>query len=507
MMNNSIFLIAICYPVMVIAMILIADRIKDKDNKKISKYDYRYLSPKKSIEMIFELIVKTISIVYLLLILSALYAFVDSQCPNIFITMLTNINNIWNLCLGIMTIIISVLAIVTTFSKSYYILFDISDVFRKTKCSYTIPLSIITWLASYLLYFLLSPSLNEKNGFKLITDNSFYYVGLFILLQITFTVFFLCTLYSLFIILRILLGKNYSELNILNNLYTKAWDTNLFSMFLNIKKEKKGIIINVSYLLEKFAIRAKKVPISKIKSITYISLEKDKGNRWYQKASNRLIFIDVITLLIAIVPEVIKKSTDNAEKFAVIIAFVSSLIFIIILKSPKFKNKYYSYITQMVYVNKGYCYDFGGKYKFASIWGPAGGKKLKKFNKSIINIICFIKICLSWEKEDHEILESLTIGIQNFSECYTTENSLEKAFILTPLFILTYYKYSMQIRATKDFLFINKIMKKNKLTMNEKETINKYLFGLLSDVDGSENEMSIKGGDYCGFWKKLQIVL
>lgn len=72
---------------------------------------------------------------------------------------------------------------------------------------------------------------------------------------------------------------------------------------------------------------------------------------------------------------------------------------------------------------------------------------------------------------------------------------------------MTYYKYSMQIRATKDFLFINKIMKKNKLTMNEKETINKYLFGLLSDVDGSENEMSIKGGDYCGFWKKLQIVL
>lgn len=112
--------------------------------------------------------------------------------------------------------------------------------------------------------------------------------------------------YVLFIIVYIMFFEQRKELEILGQLYRSFWidrlDTSTFKEKTNWSKE--AVEINVDYLLQKYVDTCRKKKILKIDYIEFATTLDTYKPKWYKKARNKFIKLNIICMLISILLDI-----------------------------------------------------------------------------------------------------------------------------------------------------------------------------------------------------------
>lgn len=210
--------------------------------------------------------------------------------------MIDKIEVVGSSVLGLTTIAVTLSVAVILFDRKYYIVFSIRDVLQKYKFAECLFISV----SSCVIVIIMQITLINQ------TIESLFDLVRFMVFEIVTIYNIVANTYVLFIIVYIMFFEQRKELEILGQLYRSFWidrlDTSTFKEKTNWSKE--AVEINVDYLLQKYVDTCRKKKILKIDYIEFATTLDTYKPKWYNKARNKFIKLNIICMLSSILLDI-----------------------------------------------------------------------------------------------------------------------------------------------------------------------------------------------------------
>jgi len=398
--------------------------------------------------------------------------------------MISKIDVIGSMILGLTTMVITLSVAITLFDKSYYIVFSIRDVLQNYKFSERLIMDILSCLVVWAtLISLLNQEINST------------FDAIRLLIFEIFTVYnIIFSTYLLFLIVYIMFSEQKKELKILEQLYRRFWIDKVDNASLkrDVVWRKEDIEINVEYLIKKYINVCKNKKILHINYIEFITTIGYNKNKWYKKARKKFLVFYIIIGIISITIDLKLLKIDLLRHLFIAINIISVMItgVLLVLK----KRSIYLSVLRMALDTKGYyIYTNNSKEKFIPRNKFFKNNIYDQYIISMNSLNAFFYIWLN----DFDDKNYKYIG-------YTYEKVIENIKVLgdkniivyMPIFVIGFFMYEKNLKSYKLRNIYNKMVHSNReihlfertifsqivyLTKNNEKSIkilNRYLFWL-----------------------------
>lgn len=374
------------------------------------------------------------------------------------IIMKENVADIANSMLMITSIAVMISLSINIFNKKYF-LFSKSTVLNIYNFRFWIALTLFSCMTSYICYIFMQTGKIEN----------VFIVVIFLLFQclIMYNIIAVCMIF--FISMRTVFSQKNKEQKILSLLYKILWIRWLdVECFAETKKwNERAIYYNLTYLLNKYLKNAKRIRISKVNYVKYIS-NIERNLEYYYKKYVRNFWIKLMILfeIMSIIANYVHyKSLLNWTMLINIIVGVIFYIFLYLLDIKYFKKvcvalriDYHGYVIKWSEEKK--------KEKFIPIVALRIKRKYEKYIEAMNSLIAFLHIELEIGLQDEMLSKSIAIMEQEYAK--PNNNSLPLYF---PVFFFGYLAFLKN----KELIDIKKIYNNMKMDKNNREMLKRFM--------------------------------
>lgn len=383
--------------------------------------------------------------------------------------------------LGITTIAVTLSVAGILFDRKYYIVFSIRDVLQKYKFAECLFISV----SSCLMVIIMQITLINQSIESLFDLVRFMVFEIFTIYNIV------ANTYVLFIIVYIMFFEQRKELEILGQLYRSFWidrlDTSSFKEKTNWSKE--AVEINVDYLLQKYVDICRKKKILKIDYIEFATTIGAYKQKWYNKARNKFIKLNIICLLSSILVDIVFLNRKC------IILVVINLVFTAINIGITFCKKDCIYFVVLKLFSDTWGYYIHQENNKENFIPRVALRKSTIYDKYIMRMNSLNAFFYIWtnyindKKSDNKLVIDM---YQEMVDCLELVENIN-GIIYMPIFIVGFFLYEKNINIVSTREIYNKMVKNANLfkvmfmsqivylTKNEKNCIQdaqKYLLWL-----------------------------
>lgn len=282
--------------IFVIIIIMVSSMKKDKLSPADELYDKRKNHKLQKIFLRVDLFSEVYLFVCSIFACIPLVAIFNQKYYDYINGMIDKIEVVGSSVLGLTTIAVTLAVAVILFDRKYYIVFSIRDVLQKYKFAECLFISV----SSCVIVIIMQITLINQ------TIESLFDLIRFMVFEIVTIYNIVANNYVLIIIIYIMFFEQRKELEILGQLYRSFWidrlDTSSFKEKTNWSKE--AVEINVDYLLQKYVDACRKEKILKIDYIEFATTLDAYKQKWYNKARNKFIKLNIICMLCSILLDI-----------------------------------------------------------------------------------------------------------------------------------------------------------------------------------------------------------
>lgn len=395
--------------------------------------------------------------------------------------MIDKIEVVGSSVLGLTTIAVTLSVAVILFDRKYYIVFSIRDVLQKYKFAECLFISV----SSCIIVIIMQITLINQ------TIESLFDLVRFMVFEIVTIYNIVANTYVLFIIVYIMFFEQRKELEILGQLYRSFWidrlDTSTFKEKTNWSKE--AVEINVDYLLQKYVDTCRKKKILKIDYIEFATTLDTYKPKWYNKARNKFIKLNIICMLSSILLDI---ACLNRK---CIILLVINLVFTAINIGITFCEKDCIHLVILKFFSDTwgyYIHQRNNKEKFIPRVALRKSNVYDKYIMRMNSLNAFFYIWINYidyKNSDNKLVIDM---YQEVIDCLVSMENINSV-IYMPIFIVGFFLYEKNINVLSAREIYNKIVENGNLfemmfmsqivhlTRNDKKYIqdaNKYLLWL-----------------------------
>lgn len=343
------------------------------------------------------------------------------------ISIVTNMDYILNIVLGLTSVVCTVSIAFLVFDKKYYLTFSMQNILQKYgyyKNLLIVIVSCMTFCFSSLLI------LDGK-------IESYFDIIIFMIIELSIVINIFFSFFTLFISIKIMFSYEYSDLKLLdkiNNIFwTKRVDFNCFksSKYWN----KSSVETNLDYLIENFLKNCKNVKIENIDCIQFVSAinNKQASKEYYILLRCKFIIIIMSLLIISTISNFVFWY-DSAW----IIIAINFLLFIITVLITYTKSNIIRVLLFRLFSDTWGYYIKGDDIEiFVPRLSIKRDNKYDKLINSMNNLLAFLYIeLLICENEDKMFSFTLNQVIESI-KTYSEKNDT----IYLPIFLIGYFAF------------------------------------------------------------------
>lgn len=285
---------------------------------------------------------------------------------------------------------------------------------------------------------------------------------------VRFMVFEIVTIYNivantyvLFIIVYIMFFEQRKELEILGQLYRSFWidrlDTSTFKEKTNWSKE--AVEINVDYLLQKYVDTCRKKKILKIDYIEFATTLDTYKQKWYNKARNKFIKLNIICMLSSILLDI---ACLNRK---CIILVVINLVFTAINIGITFCEKDYIHLVILKFFSDTwgyYIHQRNNKEKFIPRVALGKSNVYDKYIIRMNSLNAFFYIWINYIDYKNSENKLVIDMYQEVIDCLVSMENIN-SIIYMPIFIVGFFLYEKNINVLSAREIYNKIVENGNL--------------------------------------------
>lgn len=348
--------------------------------------------------------------------------------------------------LGLTTIAVTLSVAIILFDRRYYIVFSVRDVLQKYKFADFLSVCVFSCVIVVVLQITL---INQS------LDSNFDLIR-FMVFEIAVINNICSNTYVLYSIIQIMFFEQRKELGMLRQLYRCFLNEKIDTLSFKEKNKwnKEAIEINIKYLFQQYDDICRKKKILRIDYIEFATTLGIDKKKWYIKARNKFIKLNIICLIVSILIDIALLKEKCIIMVAVNLLFAGIIIGITFLK----KECIYLVILKLIFDTWGY---YMHKDDDAELFIPRVALiKSNIYNKFIMRMNSLNAFFYLWinyiddDSRDDELVKEMYQQVTERIELVENRNWVT----YMPVFIVGFFLYQKNIKESKTREIYKKIV-------------------------------------------------